>query len=175
MGGRPGTAAEAWCGRLNQPTHSKPFDVTELTAQDVMLSHWLVAQSADAVVFADRQGRIAVWNAAAERLFGFSANEALGERLDIIIPENLRAAHWRGFDTAIATGRTKHSGKPAATRAVHADGRRLYVEMSFAVIHDGDGAVVGALAQARDITEPFEKQRAERARNRPAATLGGHA
>lgn len=122
------------------------------------LAGWLVQQSPDATIFSDKQGDIRVWNAAAERMFGFSAEQALGQNLDLIIPERLRRMHWRGFDAAIAAGVTKHSGKPMPTKALRADGSEFYTEMGFALIFNDQGEVVGTVAQARDITERYEKK-----------------
>ena len=122
------------------------------------LANWLVEQSPDATIYSDKQGLVRVWNAAAEKMFGFSAEQALGQSLDIIIPESLRKAHWRGFDMAIAAGVTKHSGKPMATKALRADGSEFYTEMGFALIFNDQGEVVGTVAQARDITERYEKK-----------------
>lgn len=130
------------------------------------LASWLVEQSPDATIYSDIQGRIRVWNAAAAKMFGFSAEQALGQSLDIIIPETLRKMHWRGFDAAIAAGVTKHSGKPMATKALRADGSQFYTEMGFALVFNDQGEVVGTVAQARDITERYEKERAERLRLR---------
>ena len=128
------------------------------------LASWLIEQSPDAMIYSDIQGRVRVWNAAASKMFGFSAEQAIGQSLDIIIPEKLRKAHWRGFDAAIAAGVTKHSGKPMPTKALRADGSDFYTEMGFALIFNNQGEVVGTVAQARDITERFEKGRAERQR-----------
>ncbi|WP_218571831.1 PAS domain S-box protein [Pseudomonas sp. C27(2019)] len=130
------------------------------------LANWLVEQSPDATIYSDTQGNIRVWNAAAEKMFGFSAEQALGQSLDIIIPETLRKMHWRGFDAAIAAGVTKHSGKPMATKALRADGSEFYTEMGFALIFNDQNEVVGTVAQARDITERYEKERTERLRLR---------
>lgn len=130
------------------------------------LAVWLVEQTPDAIIYSDKQGLIQFWNAAAAKMFGFSAEQALGQSLDIIIPENLRRAHWRGFDAAIAAGVTKHSGKPMATKALRADGSEFYTEMGFALVFNGQGEVVGTMAQARDMTERFEKGRADRRRLR---------
>jgi len=130
------------------------------------LASWLVAQSPDATIYSDKEGLVRLWNAAAEKMFGFSAEQALGQSLDIIIPEKLRKMHWRGFDAAIAAGVTKHSGKPMATKALRADGSEFYTEMGFALIMNDQGEVVGTVAQARDITERYEKDRAERQRLR---------
>ena len=118
----------------------------------------IVACMADAVIFSDRDGVVRVWNAAAERLFGFTAAEAIGQTMEVIIPERLRAAHWRGFEAAMATGQLRLSGRPTVTRAVHKDGRRLYIEMSFAVVLADEG-IVGATAVARDVTDREEQAR----------------
>lgn len=127
------------------------------------LAERILEQTTDAVVYADAQGTIARWNAAAAALFGFGAAEAIGRNLDLIIPEHLRAAHWRGFDAALAAGRTRLGGRPTVTRALHRDGRRLYVEMTFALVKDDAGQVIGSVAIARDATERMERERAARA------------
>jgi PAS domain S-box-containing protein len=126
----------------------------------------LVEQAPDAVIFADREGVVRVWNAAAERVFGFAASEAIGRELNIIIPESLRDAHWTGYDRALAAGDTKYRGQSLPTKALRADGSTIYVELSFAIVRDRDGAVIGALAHARDITERFERDRQLRRRLR---------
>ena len=115
----------------------------------------LVDQLPVAVIVADREGRITTWNRASEALFGFSAAEAMGQSLDLIIPERLRKAHWEGFDRSLASGTTKYSGKVMTTRATHKDGRKLYVEFSFGMLTDASGAVVAVMAVGRDGTERF--------------------
>jgi PAS domain S-box-containing protein len=117
------------------------------------LERLLVEQVPDAVIFADVAGVVRVWNAGAEALFGFSAEEALGQRLDFLIPENLRRAHWAGFDAAVAAGHTKSGPGALTTRSANKRGERLYVSLSFAVIRDDAGLVLGALALGRDFTE----------------------
>jgi PAS domain S-box-containing protein len=107
------------------------------------------------VIVADREGRITTWNRASEALFGFSAAEAMGRSLDLIIPERLRKAHWEGFDRSLASGSTKYEGKVMTTRATHKDGRKLYVEFSFGILKDASGAVQAVMAVGRDGTERF--------------------
>jgi PAS domain S-box-containing protein len=124
----------------------------------------IVAEAPDAVIFADRQGAIRVWNRAAERIFGYAAGEVLGQSLDVIIPERLRAAHWAGFDKALETGETKYSGRVLTTRSMHKDGRRLYVDLSFSLVRDDAGNFAGALAIARDVTERYTAERDLRSR-----------
>lgn len=128
----------------------------------------VLAQAADAIVFSDREGVIARWNRASEILFGFSAEEALGRSLDLIIPVHLRDAHWRGFRAAMQSGVLKLSGRPTITRALRKSGEKLYVEMTFAVVlGEGSRAAIGSVAVARDVTERVER---ERRPSRAAAT-----
>jgi PAS domain S-box-containing protein len=134
-------------------------DQTELDAR-------IVEDVADALIYSDRDGTILRWNRGSTALFGFSVDEALGQNLDLIIPEHLRPAHWKGFEAAIASGTMKLAGRPTLTRALHKSGRKLYIEMTFALVRDSDGAVLGSVAMARDVTERVERERA--ARNPPA-------
>ena len=94
------------------------------------LSLAIVAQTADAIIFADRQGVIRLWNPAAEAVFGFSADEVIGQSLDLIIPERLRPAHWKAFHQAIEAGRTRLGRRALLTRSVHKSGGKLYVDVA---------------------------------------------
>ena len=114
---------------------------------------------ADALIYADRSGTIRRWNRASTTLFGFIAEDALGQSLDLIIPEHLREAHWKGFDAALESGTMKLAGRPTLTRAQHKDGRKLYIEMTFALVKDAAGAVLGSVAMARDATERVMRER----------------
>lgn len=105
-------------------------------------------------ILADREGVIRQWNAGAHAVFGHAPEEAIGKSLDLIIPEHLRAAHWRGYREAIARGRTRSDGKPMLTRAVHKDGGKVYVEIGFGLERDAAGAVVGAVASGHKASAP---------------------
>jgi PAS domain S-box-containing protein len=131
------------------------------------LAEWILEQTTDALIYSNVSGTIERWNEAAARLFGFAAQEALGQSLDLIIPEHLRAAHWNGFHRAVAAGSTRLAGRPSLTRATHKNGNRLYVEMTFALVKDDAGRVVGSVAMARDATDRIERER--------AASGAGHA
>ena len=123
------------------------------------LAERILDQVADAVICINRSGAIIRWNPACTTLFGFSTEEALGQSVDLIIPEHLRAAHWNGFDAAMAKGATKLHGRPTLTRALHKSGRRLYVEMTFAIIKgDAESEVFGSVSMARDVTERVERE-----------------
>lgn len=126
----------------------------------------LLDQSPDGVIFAGTDGAVIYWNAASERIFGFTAAEMAEKGLEAIIPEQFRDAHWKGFDRALEAGSTKYSGQALATRATRADGETIYVELSFGIIKDASGKSIGAIANARDITERFQRDRDMRRRLR---------
>ena len=134
----------------------------EKMADQISLDAQIVDCVADALICADRCGVIVRWNRSSHSLFGYSAEEALGRNLDLIIPEHLRNAHWKGFDAAIKTGAMKLQGRPTLTRALHKSGRKLYVEMTFALVNDANGEVLGSVAMARDVTERVESERGAR-------------
>lgn len=125
------------------------------------LAERILDQIADAVIYADHAGTIRRWNRGAATLFGYSAAEALGQNLDLIIPEHLRTLHWHGFEAAMTSGVMKLEGRPTLTRAAHKSGGKLYVELTFALVKsDVDSSALGAVAVARDVTERVEAQRA---------------
>jgi PAS domain S-box-containing protein len=124
----------------------------------------LTEQIADALIYAGPDGKIGEWNGAAETLFGYAKAEAIGQSLDLIIPERLRAAHWAAFDRAMALGATRLGGKAMLTRAQTRAGGAIYVEMSFAAVCDAAGKAVGAVAVARDATQRHHDDKALRER-----------
>lgn len=128
--------------------------MNETAAIESRLERALVEQSPDAIIFADPEGTVRVWNARAETLFGYSAAEAIGRNLDFIIPEHLRARHWEGYARAIAAGRTRPDARPMLTRATHKDGSKLYAEFAFGIVTDASQRVLGAIATARPAAKP---------------------
>lgn len=124
----------------------------------------IVEEAPDAIIFSDPDGKIRVWNRGAEALFGYSPAEVLGESLDVIIPQRLRSAHWDGFRRAVDSGRTKYVNRVLTTRSVHKDGSKLYVDLSFALVIDENGAVTGALAVGRNCTARYMADKALRER-----------
>ena len=123
------------------------------SADSLDLFRLVVEQAPDGIIFADRQGVIQIWNSAAVELFGFRPEEAVGRTLDIIVPEQLRHAHWEGFGKSVASGHTKHGTRALKTRATHKAGHKLYVSLAFSVVKDREGKVIGAMATARPFTE----------------------
>ena len=90
----------------------------------------IVEKAADAIIFADKEGIIRLWNSGAEAIFGYSKEEALGETLDLIIPEKLRERHWEGYRNVMATGVTKYGSELLAVPANRNDGSRISVEFT---------------------------------------------
>jgi len=114
----------------------------------------LIEQAPDAMIFADREGTIRLWNSRAQAIFGYAASDAIGRSLDLIIPQHLRAPHWRGYRQAIVSGQTRLSGTPIVTRATHKDGSKLYVELAFGLLRDEQQGVLGAIATGRVASKP---------------------
>lgn len=123
----------------------------------------LAREAPDAVIYADAEGAIRFWNRGAERIFGFAEAEALGQSLDLIIPENLRARHWTGFDETMRTGQTRYgAGDLLAVPALRKDGARISVEFTIVPFHDESGRMIGIAAILRDVTKRFEEMKALR-------------
>ena len=136
--------------------------MTEPTVHPEVPWRRILADVPDALIYADAEGVIRAWNAGAEALFGFSAAEALGASLDLIIPERLREPHWVAYRRAMARGATRGGAEVRTTRGTHKDGRKLYVDMSFGVVKHDDGRVLGSVAMARDATERYLAEVARR-------------
>jgi PAS domain S-box-containing protein len=137
-------------------------DVTEFAPE--WLCRRIVEATGDAVIFGDREGRIRFWNAGAEATFGYSAAEALGRSMDIIIPERLRGRHWEGWHKVMSTGTTRYGKDLLAVPAARKDGTGLSIEFTIQMIRDEAGQLVGAAAVVRDVTARFGRDKEMRAR-----------
>lgn len=119
----------------------------------------------DAVIVADHTGTIRFWNDGATRVFGFTRDEAIGQNLDIIIPESLRARHWSGFEHTMATGQSRYgAGDVLAVPGLRKDGSRVSLEFTIVPLHDEGGRMVGIAATLRDVTKRFEEVKTLRAK-----------
>jgi PAS domain S-box-containing protein len=122
-----------------------------------------LASVPDAILFADQTGVIRFWNAGCERIFGHSASEAVGQTLDIIIPEALRARHWQGYADTMRTGQSRYAaGELLAVPALRKDGARLSIEFSIVPFRDAETRMLGLGAVIRDVTRRFEETKALR-------------
>jgi PAS domain S-box-containing protein len=129
---------------------------------------WLCQQivdgAQDAIIFADRDGIIRLWNAGAEALFGYRAAEALGQSLDLIIPERQRPRHWEGYHRVMATGVTRYGQEMLAVPGTRKDGARSSLEFRVVLVRHASGAVLGVGAVLRDVTARWQKERELRER-----------
>jgi PAS domain S-box-containing protein len=123
----------------------------------------LLYSSADAIIATDRDGAITFWNPGAVRIFGFTADEATGRSLDLIIPEKQRDRHWAGYREVMRTGQSRYSGGDVlAVPALHKDGRRISLEFTIVPVKDAEGRITGLASVLRDVTARFEEIRALR-------------
>jgi PAS domain S-box-containing protein len=135
----------------------------------------IVEEMPEAVIFADRQGVVRRWNRAAETMFGYFADEALGQSLDLIVPERFRARHWEGYRHVMATGVTSYGQRLLAVPAMRKDGQRISIEFSIALLKDERGEVTGAAAVVRDVTARWQAERELRRRLAALEESGGRA
>ncbi len=119
----------------------------------------IVEGAGDAILYADRAGVIRYWNAGCEATFGFSAAEAVGQSMDLIIPERLRARHWEGWERVMATGITRYGRDLLAVPAARKDGTQISIEFTIQLLRDAAGQIVGASAIVRDVTARWKREK----------------
>jgi PAS domain S-box-containing protein len=124
----------------------------------------LVAAIGDAVIASDAKGAITLWNPGAERMFGYSEAEALGQSLDIIIPQRLRGRHWEGYDKSMATGTSRYGHDLLRVPATHKEGSAMSIAFTVAMLFDADHKVSAIVAVIRDETKRFNDDRVLRKR-----------
>ena len=113
-------------------------------------AHRLVSGMSGAIVYADAEGVIRLWNRGATRIFGFTQTEALGRSLDIVIPERLRERHWQGYRTTMRTRQTRYgNGQVLSVPAVRKDGAQISVEFTIVPFANDAVQMVGVAAYAR--------------------------
>jgi PAS domain S-box-containing protein len=124
----------------------------------------LLEEMADAVIITDREGVIRLWNTGAGAIFGVPADQAVGESLDLIIPERLRQRHWEGYRRVMQTGVTRYGRELLAVPATRADGTRLSVEFTIVPLRDEAGKLFGIAAIMRDVTARWQREKELRER-----------
>lgn len=131
--------------------------------QETPTQEWLastiVDSSGDAIMFADREGVIRLWNSGAEKMFGFTAGEALGQSLDLIIPENLRGRHWDGYGRVMESGSSRYSADLLSAPALRKDGTRLSTEFSMVMVKNEAGEMLGVAAIIRDVSARWQREK----------------
>ena len=121
-----------------------------------------IQAAADAIIAARADGTIVFWNPAAQRIFGFSAEEALGQSLDLIIPERFRGRHWDGYRQVMATGQTKYATDVLRVPALHKEGRALSIAFTVSLLDGQNGRIIAAIV--RDETARWNEERELRRR-----------
>lgn len=119
----------------------------------------IIEGSQEAIIFADREGIIQLWNAGAEAMFGYRVEEAIGQSLDVIIPERLRSRHWEGYRQVMKTGVTRYGQEVLAVPAVRKDGRRISLEFTIVLLRNGTGELIGTAALLRDVTARWQQEK----------------
>ncbi len=125
---------------------------------DILLKQ-LIDDAPDAILVSDLKGIIRFWNSGAEQMFGHSAAEAIGQSLDLIIPENLRSRHWEGYWRVMSSGETKYKTGLLSSPGIRKDGSRVSLEFSMVLLHDEEGQMQGCASIMRDVTERWKKEK----------------
>ena len=119
----------------------------------------LIDNTPDAIIIADREGSITFWNSGAERMFGHTESEAVGQSLDLIIPENLRNRHWEGYRRVMASGETKYTTGLLSSPGICKDGTRISLEFSMVLLRDEAGSIQGCASIMRNVTTRWQKEK----------------
>src|SRR5581483_9697891 len=120
----------------------------------------VLGSRAEAIIAADRHGNITFWNPGAERVFGYAAASAMGQSLDLIIPERLRQRHWHGYRQVIESGRSRYGEADVlSVPALRRDGSTISIEFTIVPLKDLQQRVTGMVAIIRDVTKRFAELR----------------
>ena len=113
----------------------------------------------DAILFADRDGNIRVWNSGAETIFGYTSEEAIGKSLDLIVPEKLRERHWEGYQRVMETGQSRYGSELLKVPAIRKDGSTISVEFTILLVRNHQNEIIGTAAIIRDVTEGWKQEK----------------
>jgi PAS domain S-box-containing protein len=134
------------------------------TVTQEWLCQRIVAESSLAIIYGDQQGIIRLWNSGAEEMFGWQAGEAIGQSMDIIVPEKHRARHWDGYHQVMQTGVTKYGRAALAVPALRKDGSRISIEFFIVLVRDEEGKLQGCAALISDVTARWEREKETKAK-----------
>ena len=130
----------------------------------------LIEAAPDAIVIVDAEGRIAIVNSQTERIFGYQRSELIGQPVELLLPQELRAVHTKHRAAYTAAPRTRPMGSGLSLSARRRDGSTFPVEISLSAIQTENGRLVTSVI--RDITE---RRQAEESLARQASQLRAQA
>ena len=119
----------------------------------------IIENSQDAILFADREGIIDLWNSGAEATFGYTKEEVQGKSLDLIVPEKLRQRHWDGYQKVMKTGKTRYGKELLKVPAIRKDGTSISVEFTIVLVRNQRNEIIGTAAIIRDVTERWKQEK----------------
>jgi PAS domain S-box-containing protein len=119
----------------------------------------IIENSQDAILFADREGIIDLWNSGAEAIFGYTKEEVRGKSLDLIVPEKLRQRHWDGYQKVMKTGKTRYGKELLKVPAIRKDGTSISVEFTIVLVRNQRNEIIGTAAIIRDVTERWKQEK----------------
>lgn len=119
----------------------------------------IIENSQDAILFADRDGIIELWNSGAEAIFGYTKEEVRGKSLDLIVPEKLRQRHWDGYQKVMKTGKTRYGKELLKVPAIRKDGTSISVEFTIVLVRNRRNEIIGTAAIIRDVTERWKQEK----------------
>ena len=132
--------------------------MTTLTDQELIYKQ-IIDLSQDGIMFADRDGNIRLWNSGAETIFGYTSEEAIGNSLDLIIPEKLRQRHWEGYNKVMETGESRYGKELLKVPAIRNDGTSISVEFTIMLVRNLQNEIMGTAAIIRDVTERWKQEK----------------
>jgi len=124
-----------------------------------MIYQQIIENSQDAILFADRDGIIELWNSGAEAIFGYKKEEVQGKSLDLIVPEKLRQRHWEGYHTVMKTGKSRYGKELLKVPAIRKDGTSISVEFTIMLVRNLRNEIIGTAAIIRDVTERWKQEK----------------
>jgi len=131
----------------------------EIMTDTGLIYQQIIENSQDAILFADRDGIVNLWNVGAEAIFGYKAEEIQGKKLDLIIPEKLRQRHWEGYQRVMRTGETRYGKELLKVPAMRKDGGTISVEFTVMLVRNRQNEIIGTAAIIRDVTERWNQEK----------------
>ena len=139
--------------------HLKINEMETIMTDTGMIYQQIIENSQDAILFADRDGIVNLWNSGAEAIFGYKAEEIQGKNLDLIIPEKLRQRHWDGYQGVMKTGETRYGKELLKVPAMRKDGKTISVEFTILLVRNRQNEIIGTAAIIRDVTERWNQEK----------------